>query len=299
MQTDTKSGRIIKALSGFYYVDAGDGIYQCRARGIFRKNNISPLVGDLAEITVTGTGEGVLESLRPRKNCFVRPSVANIDALVVFASAVNPVTEPYLIDRISAIACSKGAEVIICINKSDMDRGDSLREIYNNTPFILINTSTVTGEGVEAFLQATAGKSCALTGNSGVGKSSLLNVVQPGLHIKTGDVSEKLGRGRHTTRHVEMFPLNNGAFVIDTPGFSAFDAAASDMWPAKDIQYAFPEFEQYIPLCRYTGCSHIKEKDCGVQDAVSRGEIHPQRFRSYVRLYEEYAKIHSWEFKGK
>ncbi|MBQ9980487.1 MAG: ribosome small subunit-dependent GTPase A [Oscillospiraceae bacterium] len=294
---ETKTGRIVKALSGFYYVDTGSGIYQCRARGIFRKGNISPLVGDIASITVTGTGEGVVYSLAERKNSFIRPAVANVDAIVMFVSAVNPVTEPFLIDRVSAIACSKGADVIICINKSDMDRGDIFREIYEKTPFTLINTSAVTGQGIEQLMAATEGKFCALTGNSGVGKSSVLNAACPALDLKTGGVSDKLGRGRHTTRHVEMFSLENGAYIIDTPGFSAFDASAADLWLAKDIQHNFPEFAEHIPNCRFTGCNHTGEKGCAVKEALEEGLIHPSRYRSYLRLYEEYEKIQPWELK--
>ena len=238
-------GRIEKALSGFYYVNTGAETLQCRARGKFRREGMSPLVGDWVQVRDLGGGEGFVEAVEPRRNVFSRPAAANVDQLVILASAAIPVTEPYLIDRIAAIA----------------------------------------------------GKLNAFTGNSGVGKSSVLNRLLPELHLPVGEVSKALGRGRHTTRHVELFALGGGTYVIDTPGFSSFDTEEMDLELKAHLPETFPEFAPYVDQCRFTGCTHTKEKGCRVLQAVQDGDIPASRHRSYLRLYDELKDLRAWQKK--
>ena len=292
-----KKGIIFKALSGFYYVDTPEGKIECRARGKFRKDRVSPLVGDEVMIEETENEKGTLVEILPRRNSFIRPSVANIDMLVIIASAVIPVTDPFLIDRIAAIAELKGCQPIICVNKSDADPGDELYDIYSKSGFKTIRTSAFTGEGVAELGEAIKGHTCAFTGNSGVGKSSLLNALEPDFGIETGEVSEKLGRGRHTTRHVEMFRLSNGAAAIDTPGFSSFDAEDVDLELKERLPELFREFAPYADDCRFADCAHVKELGCAVIEAVERGEICTSRHASYVRLHEQLKDLREWNTK--
>ncbi len=287
-------GVIIKALSGFYYVKTESGTVECRARGRFRLDGSSPLVGDRVEISLDANGRGRVDKLLPRKNFFIRPAVANIDLLIAVASEVNPVTDPFLIDRVTAFAEHMGCEVLICINKSDAARVSRLRDIYATSGYRVIETSAVTGEGVEELRGCIAGKVCAFSGNSGVGKSSLLNALEPGLGLETGVVSEKLGRGRHTTRHVEIFPAG-GAFVADTPGFASFDMEQLPPIPKEELQFCFPEFGPYIGKCRFDDCAHLKEPGCAVREAMDEGKINASRHLSYARLYEISAKYKEWE----
>ena len=287
-------GVIIKALSGFYYVKTESGTVECRARGRFRLDGSSPLVGDRVEISLDANGKGRVDKLLPRKNFFIRPAVANIDLLIAVASEVNPVTDPFLIDRVTAFAEHMGCEVLICINKSDAARVSRLRDIYATSGYRVIETSAVTGEGVEELRGCIAGKVCAISGNSGVGKSSLLNALEPGLGLETGVVSEKLGRGRHTTRHVEIFPAG-GAFVADTPGFASFDMEQLPPIPKEELQFCFPEFGPYIGKCRFDDCAHLKEPGCAVREAMDEGKINASRHLSYARLYEISAKYKEWE----
>ena len=290
------SGRIVRSLSGFYDVQIPDGPVTCRARGILRKEGNSPLTGDLVEITVE-KGKGMVEKILPRKNSFVRPAVANVDALVVFAANVNPVTEPFLIDRVAAIAGDQEVEVILCVNKCDLDPAIDLVRIYRNAGFTVICTSAETGEGVEELRALLKGKLTAFTGNSGVGKSSILNRLCPELALPTGEVSEKLGRGRHTTRHVELYALGEETFVADTPGFSSFDTDQMDVILKENLQYAFPDFGRFIGNCRFDDCSHRKEPGCAVRAALEAGEIEKTRYDSYLRLYEKVSQINLWELK--
>ena len=291
-------GRILKALSGFYYVDSGEGpLIQCRARGRFRHQKITPLVGDQVRMTPLDEGTGVLDSILPRKNAFQRPAVANIDQLVVVASGAVPVTDPFLIDRVAAIAEHKGCECLICVNKCDLDQGDELCRIYQAAGFPTLRVSAETGQGIPALAEAIAGKVSAFTGNSGVGKSSILNALEPGMDIATGQVSEKLGRGRHTTRHVELFRLSNGAVVADTPGFSSFDAELEQELGIEELPQAFREFRPYLGQCRFIGCAHVKEKGCAVREALAEGKISPSRHASYVRLYQQAREVRPWEQK--
>lgn len=288
-------GLITKALSGFYYVDTGTETVECRAPGRFRREKITPLVGDIAELEPLGGGKGVLRAICERKNFFLRPAIANIDQMIICASAAIPETDPFLIDRVAAIAQSRNCEQVVCINKCDLERGDGLFDIYAMSGFKTLQVSAETGEGIEGLRGLLSGNTSVFTGNSGVGKSSILNCLDSGLDIKTDEVSKKLGRGRHTTRHVELFRLDDKALVADTPGFSSFDSEQAELKTPENIQHYFREFEPYISSCRYTGCSHVKEAGCAVLEALSKGEIHSSRHKSYVRLYESAMEINSWE----
>ena len=289
-------GRIIRSLSGFYEVQTSDGPVTCRARGSLRRGSEIPLTGDLVTISVE-RGKGMVEKIHPRRNSFVRPAVANIDALVVFAANTNPVTEPFLIDRVAAIAGDQEVPVILCVNKCDLDPAQDLIRIYTNAGFPVIAASAETGEGIEALRDLIRGKLVAFTGNSGVGKSSILNRLCPALALPTGEVSEKLGRGRHTTRHVELYDLGGGTLVADTPGFSSFDTDQMDIILKENLQYAFPDFGDYIGCCQFHDCSHRKEPGCAVTAAVQTGEIEKSRYDSYLRLYEKASQIKTWELK--
>ena len=294
--TERKQGRIVRSISGFYDVQTDEKIITCRARGILRRGGDSPLTGDMVEITVE-KGKGMVEKILPRKNKFVRPAVANIDALVVFAANVNPVTEPFLIDRVAAIAGDQEVPVYLCVNKCDLDPAMDLVRIYENAGFPVIRTSAETGEGVEQLRQLLQGKLTAFTGNSGVGKSSILNRLAPELKLATGEVSEKLGRGRHTTRHVELYRLGENTYVADTPGFSSFDTDQMEVILKENLQYSFPDFGKYIGKCRFDDCSHRKEPDCAVRTAFENGEIEKSRYDSYLKLYESYSQVNLWELK--
>ena len=294
--TERTTGRIVRSLSGFYDVQTEGKLVTCRARGILRKEGNSPLTGDLVEITME-RGKGMVEKILPRKNSFIRPAVANIDALVVFAANVNPVTEPYLIDRVAAIAGDQEVPVYLCVNKCDLDPAVNLVRIYENAGFEVICTSAETGEGVQQLRQLLQGKLVAFTGNSGVGKSSILNRLCPQLNLATGEVSEKLGRGRHTTRHVELYHLGEDTFVADTPGFSSFDTDQMDVILKENLQYAFPDFGRFIGKCRFDDCSHRKEPECAVRSACENGEIEKTRYDSYLKLYEKASQINLWELK--
>ena len=290
------TGRILRSISGFYDVQTPGKVVTCRARGILRKEGNSPLTGDMVEITVE-KGKGMVEKILPRKNHFIRPAVANIDALVVFAANVNPVTEPFLIDRVAAIAGDQEVPVYLCVNKCDLDPAVDLVRIYKNAGFPVICTSAETGEGVQQLMELIRGKLVAFTGNSGVGKSSILNRLAPELKLATGEVSEKLGRGRHTTRHVELYRLGEDTYVADTPGFSSFDTDQMEVILKENLQYAFPDFGKYIGQCRFDDCSHRKEPDCAVRAAWEAGEIEKTRYDSYLRMYEKSSQINLWELK--
>ena len=290
------TGRIIRSISGFYDVQTAKGLISCRARGILRKEGNSPLTGDMVEITVE-RGKGMVERILPRKNSFVRPAVANMDALVVFAANVNPVTEPFLIDRVAAIAGDQEVQVILCVNKCDLDPALDLVRIYEHAGFTVISTSAETGEGVSELMEAIRGKLVAFTGNSGVGKSSILNRLCPQLELPTGEVSEKLGRGRHTTRHVELYSLGEDTLVADTPGFSSFDTDQMDVILKENLQYAFPDFAKHIGACQFRDCSHRKEPGCAVTGALAAGEIEPTRYDSYLRLYDKASQVKVWDLK--
>ena len=285
-------GLIVKALSGFYEVQTTQGVERCRARGLFRKEGITPLVGDRVRIE-----QQVVTEILPRKNSFLRPPVSNLDLLVVVAADTIPGTEPFLIDRVMAIAGNQNVPALLVVNKTDLADGDRLVSIYQKAGIPVIATSAATGAGIEALRQAIAGKICAFTGNSGVGKSSILNALEPDFQLKVGEVSEKLGRGRHTTRHVELYTLSCGAMVADTPGFSAFDTERMDLVLKENLQYAFSDFAPYLGNCQFNDCTHLHEPGCRIRQAVADGKIAESRYQSYVQLYEKAKEIREWERK--
>ena len=285
-------GLIVKALSGFYEVQTTQGVERCRARGLFRKEGITPLVGDRVRIE-----QQVVTEILPRKNSFLRPPVSNLDLLVVVAADTIPVTEPFLLDRVMAIAGNQNVPALLVVNKTDLADGDRLVSIYQKAGIPVIATSAATGAGIEALRQAIAGKICAFTGNSGVGKSSILNALEPDFQLKVGEVSEKLGRGRHTTRHVELYTLSCGAMVADTPGFSAFDTERMDLVLKENLQYAFSDFAPYLGNCQFNDCTHLHEPGCRIRQAVADGKIAESRYQSYVQLYEKAKEIREWERK--
>ena len=290
-------GVISKALSGFYYVSYEGGLLECKARGRFRLDGTSPLVGDRVQCSLDQHGKGRIDKVEPRRNWFIRPAVANIDAMVFVAANTNPVTDPFLVDRVSVIAADADCQLILCINKADIDPGDELYNTFTAAGFPVVRTSAETGQGMEELRAAIDGKICAFTGNSGVGKSSILNKLLPGAAITTGEVSEKLGRGKHTTRHVELYSLGSGTYVADTPGFASFDVEMMNPIPKEQLQYDFIDFEPYLGRCRFNDCAHLKEPGCAVIQALDQGLLMPSRYRSYVRLYELSAQHKSWEIK--
>lgn len=286
----------MKALSGFYYVDLDGETVTCRGRGKLRHQKVTPLVGDRVEVTLNEDGTGAVEAVLPRRNQLARPAVANLDQLVILCANVNPVSDPYVIDRVSAVAAGKGCEVVIAINKCDLDPGDALAELYTAAGFPVLRLSAVTGEGIGPLRELLQDKVSAFTGNSGVGKSSVLNALEPKFAIETGEVSDKLGRGRHTTRHVELFRVGD-ALVADTPGFSSFEADRFGLLDRETLEAGFREFRPYLGQCRFVGCSHTKEKGCAVLEAVEAGAIPKSRHESYVRLYREVKERRPWEEK--
>lgn len=287
-------GQIRKALSGFYYVDTGGETLTCRARGKFRQSGMSPLVGDWVEVRETEPGRGMVWEIEPRRSVFDRPAVANVDQLVVVASLATPVTDPYLIDRVAAIAALKGCDVVVCVNKVDLADGGPLADIYRRAGLPTVCTSAETGEGITELISLISDKLSAFTGNSGVGKSSILNAIEPGFSLRVDAVSEKLGRGKHTTRHVELFQLSCGAEVIDTPGFSSFEAEELGLPLKEHLPEYFVEFRPYLDKCRFVGCSHTREKGCAVLQAVRAGEIPASRHQSYLRLCQELKDLKAW-----
>ena len=291
-----KQGILLKAIAGFYYVEAGDSIYECKARGIFRKNNMSPTVGDRLAFEIISEGKGVITEILPRKNLLIRPQVANIDRLFIVSSHDTPVPSALVIDRLTAIACENDIEPIIVFNKVDLGTMSYWKDLYTSAGFKTILTSGANGKGCDEIKALISGKISAFTGNSGVGKSSILNKILPELNLKTGEISEKLGRGRHTTRHVELFPAFGG-YVADTPGFSSLDIEKTMPLKKENLQFTFPDFNDWLGECRFTSCTHTGEKGCAVAQAVLDGKIQQSRLDSYRMIYNEIKDIKEWERK--
>lgn len=291
------NGLIIKALSGFYYVSVEDAVYECKPRGVFRKNNDDIFVGDMVEISLLPQDKGVIENVLPRKNFLSRPPVANIDKMFIISSYVTPAPNTVIIDTMTAITEDKGIEPIIVFNKSDMGDFSQIADIYRSAGFKVYIVSATNNIGIDELRAELYNSVSVFTGNSGVGKSSILNALFGKDFLKTGEVNEKLGRGRHTTRHTELFSIENGGFIADTPGFSSISIEQSDVLYKENLQYAFREFEEHLGNCRFTSCSHTCEKGCAVIDAVNEGKISKSRFESYKMLYSELSKRSDWEIK--
>lgn len=287
------NGKILKGIGGFYYIETADAVYECKARGVFRKQKITPLVGDDVTITIRSNGENTIDSIYPRKNFLVRPPVANIEQLFILSAACNPSPNLFLIDKMTAIAINKGIEPIIVFTKCDLMDLSEFEKIYKNAGFKTICVSSVTKSGIDTVKEWISGKVSAFTGNSGVGKSTLLNSICEGLNLDTGEISEKLGRGRHTTRAVELYKVCGG-YVADTPGFSSFDIEKNESVALEDIQYCFPEFQPYLGKCKFVSCSHTVDKGCAVLEALNDGKIEKTRHESYKAMYSEAKELKKW-----
>ena len=291
------NGIIIKITGGFYYVEADACIYECKARGIFRKRGNSPLVGDYVLIDVPDDDSFCsIEEIKERKNSLIRPALANLDTLVIVSSVVEPNVNTYIIDKMICAAVDKGIEPVVVFSKTDLKSCDEYLEIYSKSGIKAIEYSSVTNKGLEEIKEVLSGKVSAFSGNTGVGKSTLLNALFPHLELKTGEISDKLGRGRHTTRTVELFKCYGG-YVADTPGFSTVDLDRYEIIKKDELQHCFPEFEQYIGDCKFTSCAHVCEKGCAVIQAVENGEISKSRHDNYVRMYNEVKDIKDWQLK--
>ena len=284
-----EKGRIIKAISGFYYVDTGADVIACKARGVFRKQEITPLTGDF----VTIEDQTVMEIL-PRKNQFLRPPAANLDQVLFVVASAEPEPNFFILDQLIAVCEKKEIEPILAITKNDLKDGASFGSVYQKAGFSVYYIDP-DGKEDKAVYDRLKGKVTLLVGNTGVGKSTLLNRLFPSLSLKTGEISEKLGRGRHTTRHVEMFPLPEGGYVADTPGFGTVEIGKYEIIKKEELAFCFREFSPYIEACLFKDCSHRTEKGCQVVKAVEEGQISKSRHLSYCALYEEAAKIKDWE----
>lgn len=301
MCKDLIQGTIIKSLGGFYDVSCRiEGeltTIACRARGVFRQQNIKPCVGDYAGIELTEDGQGYVLEIGARKNVLVRPPLANLDQLGLIVSIADPPPNLSVLDKLIAIAEYQNIEPLLVVTKADLKDTTSFVDVYRKAGFTVLVVCSLTGEGVEAVRKELQGKVSAFCGNSGAGKSSLLNALDDRLHLDTADISKKLGRGRHTTRSVELFPLEGGGFVADTPGFSSVDLERFQVIRKEELAGCFREFAPYENKCRYTGCSHTKEKGCAILEAMEHGEIAPSRHQSYFALYEKAKEQKEWELK--
>lgn len=290
-------GKIVKGIGGFYYVDADNVIYECKARGSFRNKNQKPLVGDNVQISINDNAENTIDAILDRKNELVRPPLANLDTLFIIASLVDPKINTLIIDKLIAIAEYKNIEPVVVLTKTDLCSDyQKYVDIYENAGFNVIVCNNVTGEGSEKVKALFDGKICAFTGNTGVGKSTLLNHIFPELNLQTGQTSKKLGRGRHTTRHCELFKTNHG-YIADTPGFSSLDFERCESIMKEDLPDCFREFAPYLGECKFVSCSHTGDKGCAVCNAVEKGKISQSRFESYVAMYNDVKDIKAWEKK--
>ena len=290
-------GLILQGVGGFYHVEAADAVYICRARGLFRKDKRVPVAGDRVGIAVDGDGTGVIEVLRERRNMLVRPPVANLDLLAVVASVTDPSPNTLVMDKMIALAEINGIEPVIVITKTDLKAPDPLEEIYRRAGFAVFVVSAQAPESIEPLRKVLSGKLSAFTGNSGVGKSSLLNRLDPRLSRETGETSKKLGRGRHTTRTTVLYRQPGGGYIADTPGFSSIEFERTQMIRKEALSGCFREFDAYFGKCRYGSCTHMGEDGCAVGQAVREGRIPPSRLESYQAIYREVKDWKEWEKK--
>ncbi len=287
------SGRIIKAIGGFYYVDTAEGIFECRGRGIFRKNNLTPLVGDIAEISIDDVSNtGFVDKIQDRKNVLLRPPVSNVDQMAVVVSTTNPKPNKYLLDTLLASAEYADITPLICFNKTDLDQGDELFHIYQKIGFNVVKVSAKTNLNIDIIKEHLKDKITVFAGNSGVGKSSILNAVLGKENFETGEVSTRVERGKHTTRHNELVALDFGGYIIDTPGFGSFDIAKLEI---EDCTALFREFSPFTDNCKFTDCSHTVEKGCAVLEAIHNNQIDSTRHESYCRLVNEIKQSQKWK----
>lgn len=292
-----KKGIIIKITGGFYYVEAADSVYECKARGVFRKRGTSPLVGDTVDITIPDDGYCSIDKIHERKNSLIRPALANLDNLMIVSSVKEPDVNLYLIDKMTAAAVNKDITPIVVFSKSDLAPADELVEIYRKVNIPAYSFSSVDMSGLHEIKGELKDKVTAFCGNSGVGKSTLLNALFPELQLQTGEISDKLGRGRHTTRTVELFK-KHGGYIADTPGFSTVDIERFELIRKDDLKFAFPEFDEYFGTCKFNSCNHLCEQGCKVLEAVTNGVIPKSRHDSYVRMYNEVKDIKDWQINN-
>ncbi|MBR4510604.1 MAG: ribosome small subunit-dependent GTPase A [Ruminococcus sp.] len=281
-----------KCLGGLYTVESPDGIYECKARGVFRAKGISPAVGDRVELR-----GGVITEVAGRRNYLIRPPLANLDQIIFIVSTVSPAPNFLILDKFIAIAEFKGIEPVVIITKTDLGDSSAVREVYSSIGITTLEVDYSDERSVQSVRDLLAGKVSAFTGNSGAGKSTLLNAVDPTLDIPTGEISKKLGRGRHTTRHAELYKLREGGYIADTPGFSTFETNRYDVIRKEELAGCFREFEDYRDECRFRDCSHTCEKGCAVIEAVKQGIIPEIRHQSYCAMYEEAKQLKEWELK--
>ncbi len=281
------TGVIVRSLSGFYDVDCQGALLRCRGRGRLRYQKAKPLVGDRVSVTRINAEEGALDEILPRLNSFDRPAVANLEQLVIVASGAIPVTDPFLIDRLTALAEKKRCKAVLVWNKWDLSPATELAELYRGAGFPVVCCSAATGQGMEQLREILSGKVSALTGNTGVGKSSILNALAPQFRLPTGEVSAKLGRGRHTTRHVELYRLPGDVLIADTPGFASFEEQREPCDDPAELAECFPDFRPYLDGCAFVDCAHVKERGCRLLEAVQAGKVSESRHKSYVRLYQQ------------
>ena len=288
-------GLIIKGIGGFYYVEAAEQIYECKAKGIFRKEKITPVAGDRVVIEVRDNGQNTIEKIMERESLLNRPPVANVKKLFIVSSTCEPNPSTLIIDRLTVIAEKNNIEPVVVFTKKDLKPSDELEGIYRLAGIKCYSVSCVTGEGVEAVKAEIKGGISAFAGNTGVGKSTLLNAIDPSLVRMTGEISSKLGRGRHTTRQVELYKIGE-AYVADTPGFSSLDFESGEVILKDELQFYFKEFSDYIGTCRFaSSCSHTGDKGCSIVEAVKNGEISVSRHESYKMLYDEVKNIKEWQ----
>lgn len=288
-------GIIIKGIGGFYYVEAAGEIYECKARGTFRKKRISPLAGDNVTITVREGKENTIDEILERKNFLLRPPVANIDTLIIVSSVKEPVPSLLIIDKLTAVAVDKGIKPCVVFSKSDLGDTAKLQKIYETAGIDVASVCCKTGEGVEKVKSMIGSGITVFTGNTGVGKSSLLNCIDERFSLATGEVSDKLGRGRHTTRECTLYRIGDG-YVADTPGFSSLDIEqSSEVIVKENLPFCFPEFSEYLGKCKFTSCSHTVEKGCLILEALKNGEIDQSRHASYAAMYNEVKDLKDWQ----
>lgn len=292
-----KTGKIIKGIGGFYYVDCDGEVFECKARGSFRKQGITPLVGDNVNISIFDNSENAIEEILPRKNELIRPPLANLDTLFIVASLVDPKINTLILDNLIAVAEYKKIEPVIVLTKIDLDdSADKYKTIYENAGFNVVLCDNTDSRGADEIKTLLGGKCSAFTGNTGVGKSSLLNNIFPSLNLATGETSKKLGRGRHTTRHCELFKTDGG-YIADTPGFSSLDFQRCEKILKDDLPHCFREFEDFLSYCKFSTCTHTCDKGCAVVEAVEQGKISKSRHDSYVSMYNEVKDIKEWNMK--
>lgn len=286
------NGVVLKGVGGNYEVACGEEIIRCRAAGRVRQEGILSC-GDRVSLRKTASG-GYITGRETRRNHLIRPAIANIDQLVILCSQAPPVTDPFLIDKVTVVALYQGIQPVILLSKSDLSDSQELWDAYSKAGFPVLRASAVTGEGMDELKALLAGKISAFTGNSAIGKSSLLNCLDGRFALPTGEMSQKIQRGRHTTRHVELLRLENGGYVADTPGFSTFDAVRMEKLSRDNLQHFFPEIEACFGRCRFSDCHHMQEPGCAVHDAAEQGSIAPSRYRSYQLLFEEISRQRQW-----